>query len=203
MPSYKLTYFDGRGRAETCRLLLAAGGIEYEDNRLPQEQWPAFQPKTPFGQLPVMEVDGTVLGQTNSIARYVAKLAGLTGKTALDQAKVDMIMEGAVPLFQKAGDVVMGEGDEAKKAEKKKDFEENFAPKFFADMEKLAGDKGYFVSNQLTSADIAFYGNYESIKDFVTLPSFDKYPKLKKVVASVQANPGIAKWLKERPQTAW
>eukprot|EP00058_Branchiostoma_floridae_P024823 XP_002610313.1 hypothetical protein BRAFLDRAFT_123724 [Branchiostoma floridae] len=133
----------------------------------------------------------------------VAVPTGLTGKTALDQAKVDMIMEGAVPLFQKAGDVVMGEGDEAKKAEKKKDFEENFAPKFFADMEKLAGDKGYFVSNQLTSADIAFYGNYESIKDFVTLPSFDKYPKLKKVVASVQANPGIAKWLKERPQTAW
>ncbi|KAI8521856.1 hypothetical protein Bbelb_016100 [Branchiostoma belcheri] len=203
MPSYKLTYFDGRGRAELCRLLLAAGGIEYEDNRLPQEEWPGFQPKTPFGQLPIMEVDGTMLCQSNSVARFLARETGLAGKTSLDQAKVDMIMEGAVPLFQKAGDIMMGEGDEAKKAEKKKDFEENFAPKFFADMEKLAGEKGYFVSDLLTAADIAFYANYEAIKDFMTLPSFEKFPKLKKVVENVKANSKIAKWIQERPETMW
>ena len=38
-PSVKLTYFNGRGRSEPARLLLAYGGIEYEDCRLT----PAFE----------------------------------------------------------------------------------------------------------------------------------------------------------------
>ncbi|CAE7205254.1 GST [Symbiodinium necroappetens] len=33
--SYSLRYFDVRGAAETVRLLLAAAGQEYEDNRYP------------------------------------------------------------------------------------------------------------------------------------------------------------------------
>ena len=34
MPNIKLTYFDLRARAEPCRLLLAYGGIKYEDDRI-------------------------------------------------------------------------------------------------------------------------------------------------------------------------
>ena len=33
----KLVYFNGRGMAETSRLLFAAGGVEYEDFRYPLE----------------------------------------------------------------------------------------------------------------------------------------------------------------------
>lgn len=44
MPSYKLYYFEGRGRAELCRLLFALAGEKYEDIRFTQEQWPAFKP---------------------------------------------------------------------------------------------------------------------------------------------------------------
>ena len=32
----KLTYFDFYGRGELARLLLAFGGLEYEDNRIPK-----------------------------------------------------------------------------------------------------------------------------------------------------------------------
>ncbi|KAI8482143.1 hypothetical protein Bbelb_401330 [Branchiostoma belcheri] len=46
MPTYKLTYFNGRGRAETIRLLFAAGGIKYEDVRIEGAQWPALKPST-------------------------------------------------------------------------------------------------------------------------------------------------------------
>ena len=35
MSTYKLTYFNGRGLAETSRLVLAATGTPYEDARLP------------------------------------------------------------------------------------------------------------------------------------------------------------------------
>ena len=34
MSNIKLTYFNGRGRAETARLILAYGGKDYEDRRV-------------------------------------------------------------------------------------------------------------------------------------------------------------------------
>ena len=43
-PVVKLVYHSGRGRAEGARLLLAAGGIEYENVRLTPEQWAKEKP---------------------------------------------------------------------------------------------------------------------------------------------------------------
>ena len=40
----KLTYFNLRGRAEPSRLILAQAGIEYEDNRIEQADWPKLKP---------------------------------------------------------------------------------------------------------------------------------------------------------------
>jgi glutathione S-transferase len=39
MPKYVLHYFDGRGRAELTRLIFAAAGLQYTDNRV--KDWPA------------------------------------------------------------------------------------------------------------------------------------------------------------------
>jgi len=39
MPSIKYTYFDGRGLGEVNRVMLAAGGIKYEDVRLHESKW--------------------------------------------------------------------------------------------------------------------------------------------------------------------
>ena len=38
MPEYKVTYFDGRGRAELTRLVFAAVGEKYTDERI--SDWP-------------------------------------------------------------------------------------------------------------------------------------------------------------------
>ena len=42
--SYKLFYFNGRGRAEIIRLCFVAKDVKYEDNRLSGEEWAAFKP---------------------------------------------------------------------------------------------------------------------------------------------------------------
>ena len=44
MPSYKLTYFDARGRGEISRMVLAAAGQKYEDDRVKSEDWPKLKP---------------------------------------------------------------------------------------------------------------------------------------------------------------
>ena len=43
-------------RAETTRILLDYGGIPFEDVAFSRESWPELKPKTPFGQVPVLEV---------------------------------------------------------------------------------------------------------------------------------------------------
>eukprot|EP00058_Branchiostoma_floridae_P024825 XP_002610315.1 hypothetical protein BRAFLDRAFT_84048 [Branchiostoma floridae] len=167
MPAYKLTYFNGRGTAEIVRLVFAAAGIAYEDVRLEQDKWPELKPKTPMGQVPILEVDGTMLCQSNSIARYVAKVAGLAGKTPMEQARVDMIMD-VMDDMGKKGNAVFWEKDEETK---------------------------------LTLADITYFNTTNLVGNYFKFPNMDEFSGLKKVTDHVLSNPGIAKWLKERPET--
>lgn len=44
----------------------------------------------PFGQVPVLEVDGKLLAQSYAIARYLARQNGLAGQGDWEQAQVDM-----------------------------------------------------------------------------------------------------------------
>ena len=48
MPSYKLTYFNGRGRGEIARMLLAASGKKFEDVRIEFSDWPALKASKSF-----------------------------------------------------------------------------------------------------------------------------------------------------------
>ena len=77
MVQYKLTYFNLRGRGEIARLIFAAAGQEYQDNRVEFAAWPTIKPTTPFGSLPYLDVvDG---GKTVRLAQSVT-----IGKQAVD-----------------------------------------------------------------------------------------------------------------------
>ena len=39
----KLIYFNGKGRAEPARLILAQAGVDYEDHRIEFADWPALK----------------------------------------------------------------------------------------------------------------------------------------------------------------
>merc|ERR1711972_466873 len=98
MPNVKLTYFNLRGRGEPCRIMLAYGGIKYEDERIPPPwdpatSWPTLKPNTPFGVLPILTWDGEEICQSMACARFVAREVGLYGKSSLEQAQVDEIVD--------------------------------------------------------------------------------------------------------------
>ena len=45
-PKYKLIYFPLTGLGESIRLLFIAADVEYEDCRVPYEEWPNVKPGT-------------------------------------------------------------------------------------------------------------------------------------------------------------
>ena len=44
MPQYRVSYFNGRGRAEVMRQILSFAGQEFEDRRLEGEEWQKLKP---------------------------------------------------------------------------------------------------------------------------------------------------------------
>ena len=122
MAVYKLRYFNLRGRAELARLLFHYAGQEFEDIHIGFEDWPTLKQSEypahyytahnacseldvkskyvhdwisamPFKQLPVLEVDGQSLSQSNAIARYLASKFKLNGQTDLETALSNMYVD--------------------------------------------------------------------------------------------------------------
>ena len=94
MAQAQLTYFAGWGLAEQGRWCLAAAEIPFTNRALAShDEFAALRDSGTllFGQLPLLEIDGERLVQSQSICRYVAKRAGMAGKTPSEEARVDMV----------------------------------------------------------------------------------------------------------------
>merc|ERR1711879_99427 len=177
MPNVKLTYFNLRGRGEPCRIMLAYGGIKYEDERIPPPwdpatSWPTLKPNTPFGVLPILTWDGEEICQSMACARFVAREVGLYGKSSLEQAQVDEIVDVIQDLT-----LVTALGQ----------------------LEKRLVSRGgeYFVGNSLTWADTHVF-MYISDLEPAALEKFPKLTALKERVGNV---PNIKAWVESRPKT--
>lgn len=70
------------GHAHRARLFLSLIGLPYEtvpvDLRGGEHKSPAFLKLNPFGQVPVLDDDGTIVPDSNAILVYVAKKLGRT-----------------------------------------------------------------------------------------------------------------------------
>lgn len=194
MPKLQLYYFDFLGRAEVARIALELSGVEYEDVRLSRDQWAEFKPKTPYGQLPVMTVDGKMLAQSAAISRYCAKLAGLVPSNDLQAALCDELYEASSEIQALVYPSMMMK-DESEKLEARKKLVEGPLADKLAMLDKrladIAGDK--FVGGDKPShGDLAVYcmcgwlisGTLDGIpKDL--LKSYSNLSALRNRVASV------------------
>ena len=103
--SYKLIYFNGRGLAETSRILLKVGGQEFEDYRYPlkidngqyiRPEWDADKSKYIYEQIPVLEIDGGkyVIAQSKAIERFLARRFNLLGNNDIEAALIGKMTVG-------------------------------------------------------------------------------------------------------------
>ncbi|KAI8798287.1 glutathione S-transferase 7 [Biomphalaria glabrata] len=197
----KILYFDARGRGEISRLVLAAAGQKFEDVRFTRETWPAEKPNTPFGQLPVLEIDGKRYAQSVAISTYLAREFGFYGKTNLDGLQIDQVIQLGVDFWNAATKYFM-ESDAKKKEELLKNLKDVETPKYLTFFEKLLKDNktGYFVGSGLTLADLFVYDLMYFLKKQNMLPS-QGFPGLQELYNKVVSNNNIKAYLAQRKET--
>lgn len=210
----KLTYFNIEAAAEKVRLALVLTGTEFEDNRINFPDWEAMKPSTPYGQLPIMEIDGKVMTQSYAMLRYVGKTMG-GGKLYPDDKFFDI--EETIGLHEdlaRAWSPAMYVGmrpanlgyefanDDEKKA-KTQSMREKFAkddlPKFLGFLsQKLEKTGAFFCGSEVTIADLAILPQIRYFKkgvaDYVDPTIVDQFPVVNAWVDRMLAIPELAKW---------
>jgi len=207
----KLTYFGIRGRAETARLILAYAGVQYEDERVAVEPEEIAKLKASwrYGQLPMLTVDGETIYQSMAIARYLAKLYGLGGANAMENAQIDEVVDALSDLLQALGPLTGLPGEEIQGEERERKVKDVLAkaiPEGLLRLEKHLSNRGsqFFVGNSFSWAELHFLSVMDFIKAFTLNEEFlEPTPKLKNSLARVRALPNIYAWLETRPNTTF
>lgn len=196
-------------RAEVLRVSLFIGNISFEDIRISREEFREVILTgklrngmcIPFHQLPVLEIDGKIIGQTGAIARFCGKLSGLYPKNDLLAAKVDQIIDTATDITNLVSPTVREKNEIIKKDTRKK-LTNKLLPRWFTYLENiLENEKGstWFVDNKISIADIAIWrllGWLKSgILDGIPTNICDTYTKLNNVHAEVHKHPKVQEWM--------
>jgi len=200
MPSYKLTYFDAKGRAEAIRLALHYSGIQFTDERLTREQFAQKKESLPFGQVPVLSVDDKVIPQEVAILQYIGRQSGLYPSDREEALKVDIMINVANDFYGSMMVFFMPDGPAT--AEMKKTVIGERLPKLLDYLEKTLAKNGttFCAGDKLTIADLRFYSIITSFKSGILngLPVelVDKYPHVTKLYQAIHAHEKVASWNK-------
>ena len=155
MPGYKLTYFDmDGGRAEPIRILFHIAGVEFEDVRLSFAEFGEMRESARFNAVPVLEIDGEQVTQSNAMCRYVGKMAGLYPADDLQALFCDEAMDAIEDLTHHIARTIGLQGDELQLAREK--LADGWMPVFLRGLDALLtrGGGEFFADNDLTVADL-------------------------------------------------
>jgi glutathione S-transferase len=195
-------------RAEVLRVSLFISNIPFEDVRISREEFinmikTGYLPngkKVPFHQLPVIEVDGEIIGQTGAIARYCGKISNLYSNDNINAAKIDQIIDAATDITNLVSPTIR-EKDEQKKFEDRLLLKNKLLPRWFRYLENILSEStsDWFVENKMTIADIAMWRLLgwliSGIIDGIPTTIVDSYPKLKNIHTNVHHHPKVQEWM--------
>jgi len=215
--TYKLHYFNSRGRAEIARFLFVLAGKHYDDVRYasPRAGTSGLDFQTvkqsgllPFGQLPALELarpglKSTFLSQSHAIERYLAKELGLYGSNNLEAARIDEVCEGVLDIVVPYFTAHRNPNQSEKEAVLKTFWSETF-PKFVAAFERfLKENEGntFLVGKHATLGDVAVFGAIDMINNPDSVNAVLKnHPTVQANVAATHKL--LEGWLSKRPVTS-
>jgi glutathione S-transferase len=151
----KLFYFDFHGgRGETARIALSIGNVPFVDERVKGADWPPLKPSMPFGGLPVLEVDGQRISQSNAINCYVGKLAGLYPDDPWQAAQCDEVCCAVEALNDELGPSFSLKGEEQKRERER--LLAGSIPRCLKGLDNLLAQRGgeWFAAGRFTIADL-------------------------------------------------
>jgi glutathione S-transferase len=200
MPQLKLSYFDMHGgRGEPARLALAIGGIAFEDHRFTFAEFADVRKATPFGQVPVLYVDGALVTQSDAILRYAGKLAGLYPTDPVQALLCDEVAYVVEEANVKLGPTFRMTGEEQKAA--RLALVNGSMPVYLAWLQsKLVANGGeYFADKRLTVADLKVFVDVRGLNsgrlDHVPTDLVEKVaPLLNAHMQRVAATPAVAQY---------
>jgi glutathione S-transferase len=203
MTKPKLTYFDNpRSRGEECRLAFVLAGVDFEDNRLSRDAWRALKPATPFGALPILEVEGKPpVSQANAILGYIGRKYGLLPSDEWEAFRLDSVLSACEDL-RHAVSATFGISDAEELKRRRAALVEGPIASWAAGMEKQI--LGPFAGGATISvADVKVFimaGWFKGgVLDHVPPDVLAKYPKLEKLYDSVKTHPKVVAWYARTP----
>ncbi|KAG1941581.1 glutathione S-transferase alpha-3-like [Pimephales promelas] len=190
-----LHYFDGRGKMESIRWLLAVAGVEFEEVFLTKrEHYEKLvnEGALMFQQVPMVEIDGMKLVQSRAILNYIAGKYNLYGKDLKERALIDMYAEGIGDLTDLISMYFFSPPENKQKS--LSNIEEKAKERFLPVFEKGLANSHFLVGNQLTRADVHLLEASLMLQElFPTILS--TFPKVQAFQERMKALPKISKFL--------
>lgn len=179
--------------------------MEYEDDRMPREQWPTVKPTTPYGSLPTFFVDDQEFAQSIAMLRYVGKLGGMYPKDDVDAMFVDEVID-TLGDFSSGMFAGRGESPEKVKAAREKFIAES-VPRYWnvlnERVKKYNADGPYVLGSQISIADVciacSFNGIKQGIMDHIPTDTLDGADRLLTIYKAVMEIPKVVEWYKKHP----
>ena len=200
MTKPKLTYFDApMSRGEECRLAFHLAGVDFEDERLKRDAWPALKPTTPFGSLPVLTLPNKPpLAQSNAILVLIGRQHDLHPKDDFEAARHEAVMAHVEDLRAQISPT-MRMTDEAQKKAAREQLAANVVPSWAAKTDaQIADDGPFFAGNKIHVVDLKLLMITRWIRsgvlDHIPKTAFDGAKKLLRVHDAVDADPRIKAW---------
>jgi glutathione S-transferase len=194
MAGAKLTYFQGRGRAETTRWMLAATGIGFDNVTIDTPEELAelrSSGRLPFDQMPLLEIDGLNLSQSSAMIRFLARRGGLYGANDEEALWCDMVAGVAADFAETAIQAPFKPSDAIAIVDMETRFAK-FGPRFEARIE--AQGSGYSASDTMTFADVVLAEALSSYLEWCP-DILSETPRLESLYQRVIATSGIAAYL--------
>lgn len=199
MAKPKVTYFDFPGsRGEEVRLALWIAGVDFDDNRVSTSSWLELKPKTPFGSLPVLEIEGRQpLAQVNAILVFIGRMHDLHPKDNWEAAQHEALMGAVEDLRANVIPATRIKDPEASLAARK-ELANNYLPQWGRNIERRLGSGPFVAGDKISVADIKLYLGVRWFTsggvDHVPKDVFAPFEKLSGVAQAVANHPRVLAW---------